>query len=322
MKRLTVLPLLIVAGLVLGACAAPATPDPEPTAMPVATEAPMAKTIVDVAIEAGSFTTLVSALQTAGLVDALKAEGPFTVFAPSDEAFAKLPAGTLEGLSVEQLTSILLYHVVPAKVMAADAIALDGQSADTLLEGKQIAIAVKDGKVMINDATVVTADVEASNGVIHIIDSVLLPPAEARGGHDGQDDRRRGHRGRQLHHAGGRALQTAGLVDALKAEGPFTVFAPSDEAFAKLPAGTLEGLSVEQLTSILLYHVVPAKVMAADAIALDGQSAGTLLEGQSIAISVKDGKVMINDATVVTADVAASNGVIHIIDTVLLPPAG
>ena len=321
MKRLTVLPLLIVAGLVLGACAAPATPAPEPTAMPVATEAPMAKTIVDVAIEAGSFTTLVSALQTAGLVDALKAEGPFTVFAPSDEAFAKLPAGTLEGLSVEQLTSILLYHVVPAKVMAADAIALDGQSADTLLEGKQIAIAVKDGKVMINDATVVTADVEASNGVIHIIDSVLLPPAEAEAGMMGKTivD--------VAIEAGSfttlvSALQTAGLVDALKAEGPFTVFAPSDEAFAKLPAGTLEGLSVEQLTSILLYHVVPAKVMAADAIALDGQSAGTLLEGQSIAISVKDGKVMINGATVVTADVAASNGVIHIIDTVLLPPAG
>jgi uncharacterized surface protein with fasciclin (FAS1) repeats len=177
MKRLTVLPLLIVAGLVLGACAAPATPAPEPNSLPVATEAPMAKTIVDVGVEAGSFTTLVSALQTAGLVDALKAEGPFTVFAPSDEAFAKLPDGTLEGLSVEELTNILLYHVVPAKVMAADAIALDGQKADTFLEGKQIAIAVKDGKVMINDATVVTADVEASNRVIHIIDTVLLPPA-------------------------------------------------------------------------------------------------------------------------------------------------
>jgi len=321
MKRLTVLPLLIVAGLVLGACAPAATPAPEPTAMPVATEAPMAKTIVDVAVEAGSFTTLVGALQTAGLVDALKAEGPFTVFAPSDEAFAKLPAGTLEGLSVEELTNILLYHVVPAKVMAADAIALDGQKADTLLEGKQIAIAVKDGKVMINDATVVTADVEASNGVIHIIDSVLLPPAEAEAGMMGKtivDVAIEAGRFTTLVSA----LQTAGLVDALKGEGPFTVFAPSDEAFAKLPAGTLEGLSVEQLTSILLYHVVPAKVMAADAIALDGQSAGTLLEGQSIAISVKDGKVMINDATVVTADVAASNGVIHIIDTVLLPPAG
>jgi uncharacterized surface protein with fasciclin (FAS1) repeats len=177
MNRLTLLPILIVAGLVLGACAAPATPAPAATDAPMATDTPMAKSIVDVAVGAGSFTTLVSALQTAGLVETLQGEGPFTVFAPSDEAFAKLPAGTLESLSVADLTNILLYHVVSGKVMASDAIALDGQSAGTLLEGKQIAISVKDGKVMINDATVVTADVAASNGVIHIIDTVLLPPA-------------------------------------------------------------------------------------------------------------------------------------------------
>jgi uncharacterized surface protein with fasciclin (FAS1) repeats len=137
----------------------------------------MAKDIVDTAVANGSFTTLVAAVQAAGLVDTLKGAGPFTVFAPTDEAFKKLPAGTVEGLLKDpaKLKDILLYHVVAGKVMAADAARLT--SADTVL-GKPIAIKVADGKVMINDATVAAADVAASNGVIHVIDTVLLPPAE------------------------------------------------------------------------------------------------------------------------------------------------
>jgi transforming growth factor-beta-induced protein len=176
MKRFTVPSMLLVLAILVGACAAPATP--EPTPMPVATEAPVAElgTVVDIAVADGRFTTLVGALKTAGLVEALQGEGPFTVFAPTDDAFAALPAGTLEGLSVEQLTDILLYHVVPGKVMAADAVALAGQSAGTLLEGKQIAISVEGESVKINGATVIIADIEASNGVIHVIDAVLLPP--------------------------------------------------------------------------------------------------------------------------------------------------
>lgn len=136
----------------------------------------MVKDIVDTAVANGSFTTLVAAVQAAGLVDTLKGAGPFTVFAPTDEAFKKLPAGTVEGLLKDpaKLKDILLYHVVPGKVMAADVVNLS--SADTAL-GKPIAIKVMDGKVMINDASVVLPDVAASNGVIHVIDSVILPPS-------------------------------------------------------------------------------------------------------------------------------------------------
>ena len=132
---------------------------------------------MDTAVANGGFTTLVAAVQAAGLVDTLKGAGPFTVFAPTDEAFKKLPAGTVEALLKDpaKLKDILLYHVVPGKVMAADVANLS--SADTAL-GKPIAIKVVDGKVMINDASVVLPDVAASNGVIHVIDSVILPPSD------------------------------------------------------------------------------------------------------------------------------------------------
>ena len=134
--------------------------------------------IVDTAVAAGDFSTLVAAVQAAGLVDALKGEGPFTVFAPTDAAFAKLPAGTVDALLADpkgDLTQILLYHVVPGKVMAADV--TDGLEAATL-QGKPVKFSVQDGKVMINDANVVATDIETSNGVIHVIDSVILPPAD------------------------------------------------------------------------------------------------------------------------------------------------
>ena len=134
--------------------------------------------IVDTAIGAGSFNTLVSAVQAAELVDALKGEGPFTVFAPTDEAFAALPAGTVDDLlkpeNRDQLVAILTYHVVPAKVMSAD-IAGKAATAKTL-SGGELAIDATSG-VTVNDAKVVTADIEASNGVIHVVDAVILPPA-------------------------------------------------------------------------------------------------------------------------------------------------
>jgi uncharacterized surface protein with fasciclin (FAS1) repeats len=129
--------------------------------------------IVDVAVGAGSFNTLVAAVKAAGLVDTLKSEGPFTVFAPTDEAFAKLPAGTVDSLlaNPEQLKQILLFHVVSGKVMAADVVGL--KEAKTV-QGGTLAISTKDG-VMIGNAKVVTTDVMASNGVIHVIDTVLIP---------------------------------------------------------------------------------------------------------------------------------------------------
>ncbi len=139
------------------------------------------KDIVDTAVAAEKFKTLVAAVKAAGLVETLKGEGPFTVLAPTDEAFAKLPEGTVESLlkpeNKEKLVAILKYHVIPAKAMAADVVKLDGQSVKTV-EGKSAKIEVKDGTVMINGAKVVKTDIECSNGVIHVIDTVLLPPAE------------------------------------------------------------------------------------------------------------------------------------------------
>jgi uncharacterized surface protein with fasciclin (FAS1) repeats len=164
---------------------------------------------------------------------------------------------------------------------------------------------------------VIITDIETSNGVIHVIDTVLLPPAQTA---DIVDTAIADGRFTTLV----AAVEAAGLVDTLKGEGPFTLFAPTDEAFATLPAGTVEDLlkpeNLETLTNILLYHVVSGKVMAADVVTLDGQSAETAFAGNSVAISVKDGNVFLNETVqVVITDIETSNGVIHVIDTVLLP---
>lgn len=317
MKRPMIFALL--ATLVLAACAPAATPTPAPAPTntpvpPMPTEAP--KTIVDVAVADGRFTTLVAAVQAAGLVETLAGDGPFTVFAPTDDAFARLPAGTLDELlkpeNKQQLTDILLYHVVPAKVMAADVVNLS--EAETAL-GEKVMVKVEGGKVFINEAEVVITDVEASNGVIHVIDAVILPPAKEQA-MDIVD----------IAAADGRfttlvaAVQAAGLVETLKGEGPFTVFAPTDEAFAKLPTGTIDELlkaeNKQQLTDILLYHVLPGKVMAADV--SDGLIADSAL-GTSLFFKVDMGKAYVNEAMIVLTDIEASNGVIHVIDTVILP---
>ena len=269
---------------------------------------PEARDIVDIAVEDGRFTTLVAAVQAAGLVDALKADGPLTVFAPTDDAFAALPEGTVEALlaDIPALTEILLYHVVEGKVMASDVVELNQAMS---LQGQYLDIQVMDGKVMLDNAQVIITDIEAKNGVIHVIDAVVLP--ESRDIVD-------------LAVEDGRfttlvaAVQAAGLVDALKADGPLTVFAPTDDAFAALPAGTIEALlaDIPTLTDILLYHVVDGKVMAADVVEL---SAATTLLGQDLNISLMDGKVMLNESQVIITDLETSNGVIHVIDAVLLP---
>ncbi|GIV64676.1 MAG: hypothetical protein KatS3mg045_2015 [Bellilinea sp.] len=320
MKRLMLFALVAV--LALAACAPAATPAPTAaptnTPMPMPTNTPAPQTIVDIAVADGRFTTLVAAVQAAGLVETLAGEGPFTVFAPTDEAFAKLPAGTIEELlkpeNKQQLTDILLYHVVPGKVMAADVVNLS--EAETAL-GEKVSIKVEDGKVFINDAQVILTDIEASNGVIHVIDTVILPPSMTTEAPKDIVD---------IAVADGRfktlvaAVQAAGLVDTLKGEGPFTVFAPTDEAFAKLPAGTIEELlkpeNKQQLTDILLYHVIPGKVMAADV--SDGLIADTAL-GTSVFFKLDMGKAYINEAQIILTDIEASNGVIHVIDTVILP---
>ena len=326
MKRFQIMPvLLVVFALVLSACAPQATqapetpvpatitPMPEPTATPEPEPTKELKDIVDTAVADGRFTTLAAALQAAGLVDTLKGEGPFTVFAPTDDAFANLPEGTVDTLllpeNLAKLQQVLTYHVVTGRVMAADVV---GLSAAETVAGLPVEITVDGNSVMVNNAKVVITDIETSNGVIHVIDAVLLPPSDIV----------------ETAVADGRfstlaaALQAAGLVETLKGEGPFTVFAPTDEAFSKLPEGTVNTLlmpeNLEQLKKILTYHVVPGKVMAADVIEL---STAETVAGLPVRIQVKDENVYINDAQVVLTDIEASNGVIHVIDSVILPPS-
>lgn len=268
------------------------------------------KDIVDTAIGAGSFKTLVAAVQAAGLVEALKGPGPFTVFAPSDEAFAKLPAGTITELlkpeNKQKLANILKYHVVSGKVLAAD-VKTGGVAT---LAGQRVDLKADKG-VSIDNAKVVTADVIASNGVIHVIDTVIMPSdknivetAVAAGSF------------KTL----ARLLEQAELVGALTGEGPFTVFAPTDEAFAKLPKETVESLlkpeNKDKLAGILKFHVIQGRVFSDTA--AKGATVKTL-NGQEVTTKGEAGKVTVGNATVIGADIDTSNGVIHVIDTVLLP---
>jgi len=310
-KSLYSLAVLVIAALVLAACA-PAT-TPEPTQVPTIepTPEPEPQTIVDVAVADGRFTTLVTALQEAELVETLSGAGSFTVFAPTDDAFNKLPEGTVDALlaDIPALTDILLYHVVSGEVLAEDVVMLE--EAETLL-GENVEIKVEGDVVMINDAQVIITDIVADNGVIHVVDTVLLPPEDLGSIVD-------------IAVEDGRfttlvtALQAAELVETLSGEGPFTVFAPTDDAFNKLPEGTIEALlaDIPALTDILLYHVVDGEVLAEDVVMLS--EAETLL-GESVEIMVEGDKVMINDAQLIITDIVADNGVIHVVDTVLLPP--
>ncbi len=268
--------------------------------------------IVDTAVAAGSFNTLAAALKAANLVDALKGAGPFTVFAPTDEAFAKLPAGTVESLlkpeNRDQLVAILKYHVVPGNVPASR---VTGMKHAATLNGQRIDIAVKDGAVRIDEATVTTADVRASNGVIHVIDRVILPNTSdiVKTASDN------GSFKTLL-----AAAEAAGLVGALRGEGPFTIFAPTDEAFAALGSSAIETLlkpeSRDDLRRILLHHVVAGRVYS-DAIK-DGMEV-TTLAGTTATIAVRGDAVRVGTSRVVKADIDTANGVIHVVDAVIVP---
>ncbi|WP_156888482.1 fasciclin domain-containing protein [Proteocatella sphenisci] len=272
--------------------------------------------IVDTAVAAGSFDTLVAAVKAAGLVDTLKGEGPFTVFAPTDAAFAKLPKGTVENLLMPEnkaaLIDILTYHVVAGDKMAADVVKMDKIK---MLNGKDAMIEIKDGKAMIDGATITMTDIVTSNGVIHVIDAVMLPEAKM----DIVDTAVAAGDFKTLV----AAVKAAGLVDTLKGEGPFTVFAPTvglGAAFAKLPKGTVEDLLMPEnkaaLIDILTYHAVAGDKMAADVVKMDKIK---MLNGKDAMIEIKDGKAMIDGATITMTDIVTSNGVIHVIDTVMLP---
>jgi transforming growth factor-beta-induced protein len=339
MKRLTLLGLLVVLSLVIAACGASEeptpTPEPEPVAesseeMAEASEEMMEEemnSIVDIAVADGRFTTLVAALQAAGLAETLSGEGQFTVFAPTDDAFAALPEGTVESLLEDPegaLRDILLYHVAEGAVPAETVVTLESA---TTLQGEPVSIAVIDGEVVLNDsAKVIITDIEASNGIIHVIDAVILPPSIVAA--QAEEEMAEANSIVDIAVADGRfttlvaALQAAGLAETLSGEGQFTVFAPTDDAFAALPEGTVESLLEDPegaLRDILLYHVVDGAVMAEDVV---GLSAAPTLQGQEISITVSDGQVSLNDnVQVIITDIQASNGVIHVVDAVLLPAA-
>lgn len=272
------------------------------------------KNIVDTAVEAGSFKTLAAALGAADLVGAVAGPGPFTVFAPTDEAFKKLPAGTVETLlkpeNKAKLQAILKYHVVSGKVMAADVVKVNGAVS---LNGQRIDVKVAGGKVTVDAANVVKTDIACSNGVIHVIDSVILPATDAI---PAVADKAGTFKTLLA------AVKAGGLVETLSGEGPFTVFAPTDEAFAKIPAATLADLlkpeNKEKLASILKYHVVAGRVYSEAAVA--AKSAATV-QGASVKISANDKGAFVNDAKIIATDIDASNGVIHVIDSVIMPPA-
>lgn len=289
---------------------------------------PATMNIVETAVDAGNFNTLVTALQAAELDDDLATPGPFTVFAPTDDAFNLLPAGTINFLldpaNQAALIDLLLFHVIDGEVLAADALGLDGTSA-VMLNALNLRIDVVNGELILGlngnrQAKVTVTDIVASNGVIHVIDAVLDTGDAVDNIVDTALDN--GSFTTLV-----TALQAAGLDGALEGPGPFTVFAPTDDAFALLPHGTiaflLDPANQAVLTDILTYHVFNGSVLSPAAIALSGQSI-PMLNGGNLFLDVAAGELILNlggnrQAIVFQTDVLTSNGVIHVIDAVLDP---
>jgi uncharacterized surface protein with fasciclin (FAS1) repeats len=270
------------------------------------------KNIVETAVGAGNFNTLVAAVKAAGLVDTLSGSSQLTVFAPTDEAFSKLDPALVESLlkpeNKDQLTKVLTYHVLAGRVNARDA--YDLNSAETV-NGQRLPLNFRGDGLQVGESMISVTDIQCSNGVIHVIDSVLIPkldniPAVAQSA--GQFNTLLA------------AVGAADLAGVLSGPGPFTVFAPTDEAFSALPAGTVETLlkpeNKQKLIDILKYHVISGRVYDTDAV--KAGSAATLL-GRSIQVGLKADGITINDSKILSKNIDASNGVIHVIDSVLLP---
>lgn len=272
------------------------------------------KTIVETAVAAGSFETLAAALGAAGLVDTLNSKGPFTVFAPTDAAFAKLPEGTVKGLlkpeNKDKLQAILKFHVISGKVGLSEA--LKAGEAKTV-QGEPVTIGFSEGQVRVNGASLQTADLQASNGVIHVIDSVLLPPAPKN---DIASVAKQSGQFKTLL----AAVDAAGLGKVLTGSSPVTVLAPTDAAFKALPKGTVESLlkseNRSKLQSILSLHVVKGEVSAGDAL---NAGRAKSVSGGGLKFAIDDGTFKVNGTTIVKTDIQCDNGVIHVIDAVLLP---
>ncbi len=276
------------------------------------------KTIAETAVASGQFKTLTAALGAAELVEALNGETEYTVFAPTDAAFEALERekpGTIATLlrpeNKKMLQAILKYHVVKGKVPASKVTTM---STATTLQGQRLDIKASSMGVKIDEAKVTKTDIQCSNGIIHVIDKVMLPVTDTVV--DIAKDA--GSFNTLL-----AAVDAAGLTSTLEGDGPFTIFAPTDEAFAALERakpGTIEKLlrpdNRDQLVSILTYHVVSGRVYADKVVTM--RSAETL-QGSDVRIAVRNDTVRIDDATVVKTDIEAANGVIHVIDAVILP---
>ena len=270
--------------------------------------------ILGTASAAGNFRTLVNAIVAANLFDDLRSEGPFTVFAPTDEAFDKLPKDALESLLKPEnrsaLRKLLTLHVVPGRFTAEN---LASHGAPKTLAGVKLTIASNRNGLAVNESTVIKADIACRNGLIHVIDRVLMPTASPT-------DLIGLASSKKSFSTLVAAVKAAGLEEALRSDGPFTVFAPTDEAFAKIPKETLESLLKPEnrgkLGAILKLHVVPSK-LEATAVA----SAGKLrtLTGQFIPVSIDEGRLVVGGARVIATDIKADNGIIHAIDAVLMP---
>ena len=257
-------------------------------------------------------TTLEAALVAAGLDGTLASDGPFTVFAPTDDAFSLIPADVIDALLADptgDLTQILLNHVVSGTAMSTDL--SDGMMIETL-QGGEVMVSITDGMVMIGNATVIVADLSADNGVVHVIDAVLQPEMPTNTVFDIIANS-------EVHATLETAIVAAGLDGTLASEGPFTVFAPTDDAFSLIPANILETLLADPtglLTQILLNHVVSGTALSTDL--SDGMMIETL-QGSEVMVSITDGVVKIDNATVIVADIIADNGVVHVIDAILQP---
>jgi len=291
------------------------------------------KNIIENVSNASNLTTLVKAVQAGGLTESLKADGPFTVFGPTNEAFAMLPSGTLETLLKPEnklnLTSVLTFHVVSGKFTVNDL--KDGQRLKTL-QGDELAVYKKDGKTMINGALIETPDVMQKNGVAHVINKVLVPPANQKTIAGINIPRTQTIAQSAVTVPSLSTLVTAatagGLNDTLSNENTqITVFGPANDAFSKLPSGTLETLlkpeNKAMLVSTITYHVIPGNYSVDQM--YDGQKLMTV-NGQSLLVRKTSDKVQIinendpsNTAAILFSDIYQKNGVAHVIDSVLIP---
>ncbi|MFM7729512.1 MAG: fasciclin domain-containing protein, partial [Flavobacteriales bacterium] len=272
-------------------------------------------TVVDIIVNSPDHTTLEAAVIAAELADDLSGTGPFTVFAPTDAAFAALPAGTVDALLADptgDLAQILLYHVIGENAPSSSLV--DGMIVTTL-QGDDVTITINANGVFVNGAQVIVADILADNGVVHVIDAVLLPPTPQTNSIMDIIANSPDHNTLEA------AIAAAGLTETLAVNGPFTVFAPTDAAFAALPAGTVDALLADPtgaLIDVLFYHVVAGEALSSSL--TDGQMIMTL-QGQDVTVTINANGVFINDAQVIVADIMADNGVVHVIDAVLVPQA-